>query len=199
MEPSEAQALVELLKAAFPYPRIPDLTVALYREQLARLPDADAARTAVESLIANEERLPPVAVILREYRPAAQRNADERARARGLPEPPPDPENAQRASEMVDRLTRQMEERARTAGRRGRPQAKRSSGVAVARRNDPESLGDRPVGDRREKCRRCERKLEPHEQPEGFCDGCLRGRPSVATLREDTAADEAARPKEEHT
>jgi hypothetical protein len=120
MNPAEAEALVELLTAAFPIPRVPDLTVALYREQLARLPDVDAARAAVEALIANEERFPPIALVLREYHPAARRNIEERSRGRELEEPELDEdarrENARRARELHERLERVVAERAAKGG-----------------------------------------------------------------------------------
>jgi hypothetical protein len=113
----EAEALVELLTAAFPHPRVPDLTVALYRDELERLPDVEAARAAVQALIANEERFPVLAVLLREYRPAARRNAEQRARSHGLEEPEPDwAENARRAQQLRDRLGRAMTERATEGG-----------------------------------------------------------------------------------
>jgi hypothetical protein len=118
--PDEATALVELLVAAFPHPRVPELTVALYRDQLTRLADADAARTAVHVLIANEEYLPPIALVLREYRPAAQRNAEERARGHELEEPELDEdarrENVRRARELLARLERGIAERAAEGG-----------------------------------------------------------------------------------
>ena len=83
---AEADALVALLTAAFPHPRVPELTAQMYREQLTRLADVDAARAAVEALIENEHYFPPVAAVLREYRPAARRNAEERARGHELEE-----------------------------------------------------------------------------------------------------------------
>jgi hypothetical protein len=114
MTPAEADALVQLLTAAFPHPRVPDLTVALYREQFARrMKDVDAARTAVEALIENEEYFPPIAAVLREYRPAARRNAEERGRGHELEERPPDwQEQAARAREVLDRLNRSIDDRA---------------------------------------------------------------------------------------
>jgi hypothetical protein len=81
VSPAEAKLLVAALAAAFPHPRVPEATVTLYCEQLARLDDADAARAAVEVLIANEERFPPVAVILREYRSARRRRRSAHAGA----------------------------------------------------------------------------------------------------------------------
>jgi hypothetical protein len=122
VSPAEAKLLVAALAAAFPHPRVPEATVTLYCEQLARLDDADAARAAVEVLIANEERFPPVAVILREYRSArrwrAQEQAAERARGRGLAESPPLDlaENACRARELLVRLEHGMAERAADGG-----------------------------------------------------------------------------------
>jgi hypothetical protein len=118
--PEQATALVELLVAAFPHPRVPELTVALYRDQLTALADADAARTAVHALIAHEEYFPPIALVLREYHPAARRNAEERARGHELEEPELDEEtrveNVRRARELLDRLERGIAERAAEGG-----------------------------------------------------------------------------------
>jgi hypothetical protein len=117
--PAEAKLLVAALAAAFPHPRIPEATIALYREQLAKLADVEAARVVVELLIQNEDWFPTIAAILREYRPISRRNADARAHTHGLPEPPLDPENARRAREMVARLEASIAERA-VSTRRGR-------------------------------------------------------------------------------
>jgi hypothetical protein len=131
MKSDEAQLLVAALVAAFPHPRIPRATIALYNEQFGRLADAEAARTSVELLIANEERFPPIAILLREYRMAARRNMEERSRVRGLDEPPPDPENARKAREYLERLTGRMAERSAEGGlseREGNEDARRSTG-----------------------------------------------------------------------
>jgi hypothetical protein len=116
---AEARLLVAALVAAFPHPRVPAATIALYREQLAKLGDIEAARGTVELLIQNEDRFPPVAAIRREYQPLARRNADERARTHGLPEPPADPRNVERARALLKRLEVARAERLADA-RRGR-------------------------------------------------------------------------------
>lgn len=116
MTTAQARMFVTALAAAFPFPRVPDSTVALYIEQIAQLQDVDAAREAIRTLIANEDRFPTIALIGREYRPHAKRNADERARERGLNEPPPDPDIARRARELRDRLSTIVAERATRAG-----------------------------------------------------------------------------------
>ncbi len=131
---AEADALVALLTAAFPHPRVPELTAQMYREQLTRLADVDAARAAVEALIENEHYFPPVAAVLREYRPAARRNAEERARGHELEERPPDwQEQAARAREVLDRLNRSMDER--------------SAGVWPEERDDAADEAARPKED----------------------------------------------------
>lgn len=101
----DARLLATALAAAFPFPRVPSATVDLYTEQLAALPDTDAARTAVKRVIEEADRFPPLVMILREYRWYARRNADELARVRGLDEPPPDPANAEKARALLRRLT----------------------------------------------------------------------------------------------
>lgn len=116
MTGAQARVLVTALVAGFPFPRVPEATVVLYVEQFAKLADADAARAAVELLIANEERFPSFATVLREYRPQATRNADARARTHGLAEPPPCPDNARRARALLERLTGAIDARASSAG-----------------------------------------------------------------------------------
>lgn len=87
MTRAQAHQLVAVLEAAFPFPRLPDATIVLYVNELARCADPDAAREAIETVIRNEVRWPPLAVLHGEYRDSARRHADDRARARGLPEP----------------------------------------------------------------------------------------------------------------
>jgi hypothetical protein len=189
---AEAKLLVAALTAAFPHPRVPQATVELYREQLARLPDVDAARSALEVLIANEERLPPIALVLREYRPAARRNAERRARGRELPEPPPDPESARKARELLDRLERSIAGRAEAG--LGESSVRRPRGRALERIAEA-ARDDRREREARETCRLCEKKLEARERSEGICDRCLHAHAGGPTFPDDDAG-EAGREEE---
>ena len=93
------------LEAAFPRPAWDDTTRALYAGALSRMDDRAAAADAVRGLVSASIHRPRVAELERDYRIAAKRNADERARTRGLAEPEPDwPSNAAAARELADRL-----------------------------------------------------------------------------------------------
>lgn len=104
MTRQDAKLLMAQLAAAFPFPQLPVATVALYVEKLEPLLDVDAARAAVDEAVDTLDRLPSVAWLLQRYRDHARRNAERRANERGLDEPPPDPANAARARELLDRL-----------------------------------------------------------------------------------------------
>jgi hypothetical protein len=113
MTRAEADRLVLVLMAAFPHPLVPDSTRSLYAEQISNCKDAALMAEVVQATIENEERFPPLALLLSEYRRRAKRQADETARWRGLEEPPPDQaENARRAQELYERLASAIETRA---------------------------------------------------------------------------------------
>ncbi len=113
MTRTEAEQLVAVLMAAFPHPVVPDGTRGLYAEQLSKCKDAALMAEVVQATIENEERFPPLAVLLTEYRRRAKRHADEMARWRGLEEAPPDQAvNARRARELFERLASAVEARA---------------------------------------------------------------------------------------
>jgi hypothetical protein len=85
---SDAAALVARLAAAFPTPTIPEATLALYGEELAKLRDEEAAGEAVQGLILSASAWPPLAEILAAYRRAAFRRREEaEARRREREEP----------------------------------------------------------------------------------------------------------------
>lgn len=116
----------------------------------------DAARAAVETVIDHSDRWPPWADVLREYRSAARRNAEVRADERGLEEPAPDPANAARARELLERIGRRIDpprvhtdhaipDRAEElAGERARAEADREHGAARSVRQDTTPLHDVP-------------------------------------------------------
>jgi hypothetical protein len=113
MTRAEAEQVVAVLMAAFPHPLIPDSTRELYVQQVGRCRDVTLMAEVVQATIENEERFPPLALLLSEYRRRAKRQADEMARWRGLEEPPPDQaENARRARELFERLASAVERRA---------------------------------------------------------------------------------------
>jgi hypothetical protein len=103
MTREQAAKLVELLFAAFPFPRPPLDTFELYHRELLAL-DYGTAQEVVQKLVRGEQRLPPLAVVLREYRAIRRRLAVEQAEERGLPEPEPDPEAAAKARAYLARL-----------------------------------------------------------------------------------------------
>ena len=139
MTPAEARALVRWLTAAFPHPPVPEFTAQIYREQFEQLKDIDAARSAVQSVIENEHYFPPIASVLREYRPAARRNAEERARGHELEERPPDwQEQARRARDVLDRLNRSMDERAAEVW----PEERDDAGSEPGREDDDNAADD---------------------------------------------------------
>jgi hypothetical protein len=116
MRHEQAEALVAVLLAAFPYPRVPDLTVELYCQRLAQLHDVDAATEAVNAIADGEERWPTLKLILREYDTRAKRNRDRLAYERGLDEGPPDPNALARVREIQAVIQRAIDERSRSAG-----------------------------------------------------------------------------------
>jgi hypothetical protein len=82
----------------------------------------------------------------------------------------------------------------------GQRPAGQASAFGPARRRDPEPRastrsrgGGRPPSESRETCRLCDKRLRPHEAPEGECDDCLRGRGGGPTFPADHATEEAAR------
>jgi hypothetical protein len=100
-----ARLLLATLLSAFPYPQPPRGTVLLWGAELGKLADEDAAEDAVHALVATYERWPAISQLRDEYQSAVRRRARELAETHGLPEPPPDPERAKRAREMLERLT----------------------------------------------------------------------------------------------
>jgi hypothetical protein len=113
----DAEMLVAVLVAAFPSPLVPKATRALTIEQLTKWRDLEAAAAAVDAIIENEDRWPSVALLLREYRPRAKRNAERFAQERGLEASPPDAaENARQARALLERLTNDVETRAAKTG-----------------------------------------------------------------------------------
>jgi hypothetical protein len=112
VSPGEARALVALLLAAFPSPAVPEATANLYRSYIVDWNDLEAAGETIHAVVLNEERWPPFALLLREYRIRAKRNADQVARVRGLAEAPLDlAENARQARALLERLTTAVDER----------------------------------------------------------------------------------------
>lgn len=67
MTQAEAQKLAAKLFAAFPY-HPEEMTVAVYLEQMVKLPNPEWALEAVNAIIRTEERLPAVATVLRTYK-----------------------------------------------------------------------------------------------------------------------------------
>lgn len=106
MNDQDARALVMQLNAAFPSPAMSDATFELYVAEFARLADEQAAQETITILVRAVRWLPSIAEVLDTYKPKAQRNAEQRARERGLEEAPADPENLARARELLDRLRR---------------------------------------------------------------------------------------------
>jgi len=99
----QAAQVVRRLFAAFPYPRPPKDTFDLYHAELLVL-DYAPAQEAVAQLVRGEERLPPLAVVLREYQAARRREQVELAHVRGLPEPEAAPDSAARARDLLQHL-----------------------------------------------------------------------------------------------
>lgn len=66
MSTAEAEYLVAKLFAAFPFAQ-QEMTAAVYVEAMQRLHDPDRALRAVDDLIDNELRLPPVGLIRETY------------------------------------------------------------------------------------------------------------------------------------
>jgi hypothetical protein len=116
MTHEQAEALVAVLLAAFPHPRVPDLTVELYCQRIAQLRDVDAATEAVNAIADGEDRWPTLKLVLREYDTRAKRNRDRLAYERGLLEGPPEPDGLARAQALLDRVNRSIAERAKSAG-----------------------------------------------------------------------------------
>lgn len=109
MTRQQAEELVALLVAAFPYPQPPVATLALYAGELERLDDADLALAAIQTLYRDgAERLPTIAAINGVYRKALKRRNEERA-LRALEEPPftdaERAENLKRVGQLLERLT----------------------------------------------------------------------------------------------
>ena len=101
-----------MLMAAFPHPLVPESTRGLYVQQVGKCKDVALMAEVVQAVIENEERFPPLALLLTEYRRRAKRHADEMARWRGLEEPPPvQAENVRRARELFERLASAIETR----------------------------------------------------------------------------------------
>jgi hypothetical protein len=100
--------LVELLVSAFPYPQPPEATLALYRDELELLDDAEIALEAIRQLYRDPEAkfLPSIGAIHDAYwhcQRAAAEERDRDATARGLPPgdyPPPPPEVVERFAAM---------------------------------------------------------------------------------------------------
>jgi hypothetical protein len=112
MTDREANALVAVLVAAFPHPLVPNATMALYATQLAQCKDAAVMAEVVQAAIENEERFPPISVLLREYRSRRKRKADQLA-SRGLEEAKAsDAENERQARMLYERLRDSIESRA---------------------------------------------------------------------------------------
>lgn len=99
MTQGEAQELVAKLFAAFPFPQ-QEMTVAVYVEQMVKLPDRDNGLRAVNALIENSERLPTIAALRQTYKAVAARHQQA-----ALPEPPVDrDENARNARAIAEAL-----------------------------------------------------------------------------------------------
>jgi hypothetical protein len=110
MTDRDANALVAVLVAAFPHPLVPNATMALYATQLAQCKDAAVMAEVVQAAIENEERLPSISVLLREYRSRRKRKADQLASARGLDEArASDAENERQARMLYERLRDSIE------------------------------------------------------------------------------------------
>jgi hypothetical protein len=87
MTNDEADALILALRAGFPFPSVPEATVELWRTELERLPDFEAATEAVAGLVRSAKRWPPLVDFTDAYRASVHRKADVLARERGLDEP----------------------------------------------------------------------------------------------------------------
>jgi hypothetical protein len=131
---SDTRMLLAKLVAAFPFPTPPEGTAALWTEELAKLPNVEAARAAIDALIREERFWPPLATMLERYAEARRDLAEQEARERGLAERTADPpldelENKRRARELLDRLNRTVGERNKTVGMpvRGRDEAEESN------------------------------------------------------------------------
>ncbi len=108
MTKQEAQGLIAAIAAAWPSPRIPQATIALYRSELERLKDYDAAKTAIHGLISTSRYLPTIAELKAVYRIGVRRNAEQRAETRGLSEAPGVPMPPE-VKEQLDRLFNRVE------------------------------------------------------------------------------------------
>jgi hypothetical protein len=82
----EAETLVAALSAAFPWPRPPESTLALYKNELRGLVDVEAASEAVRAVVRSSPKWPPWAAVLEAYQVVVRRKQAEAARERGLPE-----------------------------------------------------------------------------------------------------------------
>jgi hypothetical protein len=74
----QAKRLVASLNAAFPNPKMPEATFALYAAELCRLWDEQAAFEAIAGLIRSSSWLPSIAEILQAYHPIARRSEEHR-------------------------------------------------------------------------------------------------------------------------
>lgn len=107
MTDAEAKHVTLVLLAAFPYPRQPATTERFLRDKLRRLDDVNIALEAVDALtdMPDITHLPRFAIVKREYDAIVRRRAAERARLRGLAEPPADlAAQAAQARQLLERL-----------------------------------------------------------------------------------------------
>lgn len=88
MKTEQARDLAQALAFAFPSPPVPQGTIALYRAELERLHDYDAARDTIHAAIRGSQHFPRIATLLQSYHELARRNREARAAARGLQEAP---------------------------------------------------------------------------------------------------------------
>jgi hypothetical protein len=109
MNRSDATIIVAKLVAAFPHPRVPPETVALYVEELSELPHVGAARAAVDDLLHSERFWPPLAAIFDGYYDSLKRIRDREASERGLAERASEPDA--RSREQAWAAIKQLEGR----------------------------------------------------------------------------------------
>lgn len=105
MTRAQALALTAKLVAAYPHPRVEQLTIDVYAEQIEKLAIFDAGLEAVNRLVASERMLPRIADVYEMYHSIRDRHLPP-----GLPEPPVSEEqraeNLRQAKALLERLAK---------------------------------------------------------------------------------------------